>query len=344
MTTLVTGATGFLGSHVARQLVSAGQSVRVLVRPNSNLAALAGLNVEYFEGDLRDRSSLERAVCGVRRVFHVAADYRLWAPLPEEIYQNNVEGTRKLLDAVAAVNSSVERVVYTSTVATIAVPRHGALPNENTHATCDEMIGHYKRSKFLAEQVAVEAAAAGVPVVIVNPTAPVGPWDWKPTPTGRIILDFLKGKMPAYVDTGLNVAPVEDIAAGHLLAAEKGRVGERYILGGRNMTLKQILDALSAITGRPAPRVRLPHAVALAAGYADQLFSRLAGRQPQIPVEGVKMSRHRMFVESDKAARELGYNPGSVEAALERAVRWYEQHGYWGAGAGNKSVARAAAA
>jgi dihydroflavonol-4-reductase len=344
MTTLVTGATGFLGSHVARQLVSAGQSVRVLVRPNSNLAALAGLNVKYFEGDLRDRSSLERAVCGVRRVFHVAADYRLWAPLPEEIYQNNVEGTRKLLDAVAAVNSSVERVVYTSTVATIAVPRHGALPNENTHATCDEMIGHYKRSKFLAEQVAVEAAAAGVPVVIVNPTAPVGPWDWKPTPTGRIILDFLKGKMPAYVDTGLNVAPVEDIAAGHLLAAEKGRVGERYILGGRNMTLKQILDALSAITGRPAPRVRLPHAVALAAGYADQLFSRLAGRQPQIPVEGVKMSRHRMFVESDKAARELGYNPGSIEAALERAVRWYEQHGYWGAGAGNKSVARAAAA
>jgi dihydroflavonol-4-reductase len=344
MTTLVTGATGFLGSHVARQLVSAGQSVRVLVRPNSNLAALAGLNVKYFEGDLRDRSSLERAVCGVRRVFHVAADYRLWAPLPEEIYQNNVEGTRKLLDAVAALNSSVERVVYTSTVATIAVPRHGALPNENTHATCDEMIGHYKRSKFLAEQVAVEAAAAGVPVVIVNPTAPVGPWDWKPTPTGRIILDFLKGKMPAYVDTGLNVAPVEDIAAGHLLAAEKGRVGERYILGGRNMTLKQILDALSAITGRPAPRVRLPHAVALAAGYADQLFSRLAGRQPQIPVEGVKMSRHRMFVESDKAARELGYNPGSIEAALERAVRWYEQHGYWGAGAGNKSVARAAAA
>jgi dihydroflavonol-4-reductase len=344
MTTLVTGATGFLGSHVARQLVSAGQSVRVLVRPNSNLAALAGLNVEYFEGDLRDRNSLERAVHGVRRVFHVAADYRLWAPLPEEIYENNVEGTRKLLDAVAALNSSVERVVYTSTVATIAVPRHGALPNENTHATCDEMVGHYKRSKFLAEQVAVEAAAAGVPVVIVNPTAPVGPWDWKPTPTGRIILDFLKGKIPAYVDTGLNVAPVEDIAAGHLLAAEKGRVGERYILGGRNMTLKQILDALSAITGRPAPRVRLPHAVALVAGYADQLFSRLTGRQPQIPVEGVKMSRHRMFVESDKAARELGYNPGSVEAALERAVRWYEQHGYWGAGAGNKSVARAAAA
>jgi dihydroflavonol-4-reductase len=342
MTTLVTGASGFVGSHVARQLVSAGQSVRVLVRRGSNLAALGGLHLECFEGDLRDTSSLERAMCGVRRVFHVAADYRLWTARPEEIYDTNVEGTRRLL--AAAKNAGVERIVYTSTVATIAVPRRGALPNEDTRATVDEMIGHYKRSKFLAEQVAVEAAAAGVPVVIVNPTAPVGPWDWKPTPTGRIILDFLKGKMPAYVDTGLNVAAVEDIAAGHLLAAEKGRVGERYILGARNMTLKQILDALSAITGRPAPRVRLPHAIALAAGYADQLFSRLAGREPQIPVEGVKMSRHRMFVESDKAARELGYKPTSVEAALERAVRWYEEHGYLAAGAGSKSVAHAAAA
>jgi dihydroflavonol-4-reductase len=342
MTTLVTGATGFVGSHVARQLVSAGQSVRVLVRPNSNLEALAGLHVEYFEGDLRDQESLERAMRGIRRVFHVAADYRLWTPRPEEIYEINVEGTRKLL--AAARHARVERIVYTSTVATIAVPRNGALPNEDTQASLNEMIGHYKRSKFLAEQVAVEAVSAGLPVVIVNPTAPVGPWDWKPTPTGRIILDFLKGKMPAYVDTGLNVAPVEDIAAGHLLAAEKGRVGQRYILGGRNMTLKQILDALSAITGRPAPRVRLPHAVALAAGYADQWFSRLAGREPQIPVEGVKMSRHRMFVESDKAVRELGYKPTSVEAALERAVNWYQQHGYLNAGAGNKSVAQAAAA
>jgi dihydroflavonol-4-reductase len=342
MTTLVTGATGFVGSHVARQLVSAGQSVRALVRRGSNLDALGGLHLECFQGDLRDASSLERAMHGVRRVFHVAADYRLWTPRPEEIYRNNVEGTRTLL--AAAQRAGVERIVYTSTVATIAVPRHGRLPNEDTHATLDEMIGHYKRSKFLAEEVAIEAAANGVPVVIVNPTAPVGAWDWKPTPTGRIILDFLKGRMPAYVDTGLNVAAVEDIAAGHLLAAEKGRIGERYILGSRNMTLKQILDALAAITGRPAPRVRLPHAVALAAGYADQWFSRLTGREPQIPVEGVKMSRHRMFVESDKAARELGYMPTSVEAALERAVRWYEQHGYLATGAGNKSVAHAAAA
>jgi|SRR5580704_3493139 dihydroflavonol-4-reductase len=342
MTTLVTGATGFVGSHVARQLVSAGRSVRVLVRPNSNLQALAGLKVEYFEGDLRDQKSLECALQAIRCVFHVAADYRLWTPRPEEIYEINVKGTRNLLNA--ARHAGVERIVYTSTVATIAVPRHGALSNETVQATLDEMIGHYKRSKFLAEQVAFEAAAAGIPVVVVNPTAPVGPWDWKPTPTGRIILDFLKGKMPAYVDTGLNLAPVEDIAAGHLLAAEKGCAGQRYILGGRNMTLKQILDALSAITGRPAPRFRLPHAIALAAGYADQLFSRLAGREPQIPVEGVKMSRHRMFVESDKAEHELGYKPTAVEAALERAVSWYQQHGYLNAGAGNKPVAHATAA
>src|SRR5580693_5197913 len=342
MTTLVTGATGFLGSHVARQLVGAAQSVRVLVRPNSNLEALAGLHVEYFEGDLSDQESLERAMHGIRRVFHVAADYRLWTPRPEEIYEINVEGTRKLL--AAARHARVERIVYTSTVATIAVPRNGALPNEDTQATLDEMIGHYKRSKFLAEQVAVEAARGGVPVVIVNPTAPVGPGDWKPTPTGRIILDFLQGKMPAYVDTGLNITAVEDVAAGHLLAAEKGRIGERYILGARNMTLKQILDALSAITGRPAPRVRLPHAIALAAGYADEFYSRLAGREPQIPVEGVKMSRHKMFVESDKAQRELGYKPAKVEAALERAVRWYEEHGYIANRAGGKPLAEAAAA
>ncbi|MFZ3215089.1 MAG: hopanoid-associated sugar epimerase [Candidatus Acidiferrales bacterium] len=342
MTTLVTGATGFVGSHVARQLVAAGDAVRVLVRPASNLSVLEGLPVEPFEGDLRDAASLERAMRGVSRVYHIAADYRLWAPKPAEIYDCNVEGTRRLL--AAAQRAGVARIIYTSTVATIAVPRHGPLPNEETQAGLGEMIGHYKRSKFLAEQVALEAARAGVPVVIVNPTAPVGPGDWKPTPTGRIILDFLRGKMPAYVDTGLNVAAVEDVAAGHLLAAEKGRIGERYILGARNMTLKQILDALSAITGRPAPRVRLPHAVALAAGYADELYSRIVGREPQIPVEGVKMSRHKMFVASDKAQRELGYNPAKVEAALERAVRWYQANSYIPNRAGGKRVAHAAAA
>jgi dihydroflavonol-4-reductase len=206
------------------------------------------------------------------------------------------------------------------------------------------MIGHYKRSKFMAELEAIKAAASGIPVVIVNPTAPVGPGDWKPTPTGRIIVDFLNGKMPAYVDTGLNLVAVEDAAAGHLLAAEKGRIGERYILGARNMTLKQILGALAAISGRPAPRVRLPHAVALAAGYADEFFSRLTGREPRIPVEGVKMSRHHMFVESGKAERELGYQPGAVEPALVRAVRWYGEHGYLRGRTGRKPVAHAQAA
>ncbi|HVB59025.1 MAG TPA: hopanoid-associated sugar epimerase [Candidatus Acidoferrales bacterium] len=327
MTTLVTGATGFVGSHVARQLVGAGDSVRVLVRPSSNLQALEGVAVEKVEGDLRDAASLDRAMNGVRRVFHVAADYRLWARNPTEIYESNVEGTQRLFQAAA--RAGVGKIVYTSTIATIAVPHQGReLPNEETRATVEQMIGHYKRSKFLAEIEAIKAARAGVPVVIVNPTAPVGPGDWKPTPTGRIVVDFLNGKMPAYVDTGLNVVTVEDVAAGHLLAAAKGRIGERYILGARNLTLKQILNALSAITGRPAPRMRLPHVVALAAGYADELVSRLMGHEPHIPIEGVKMSRHRMFAASDKAERELGYNPGPVEAGLERAVRWYEEHGY----------------
>ena len=346
MTILVTGATGFVGSHVARQLVEQGSTVRIFCRPTRKMASkadvLGDLPLERAEGDLRDAASIERAMRGVQRVYHVAADYRLWSANPQEIYDSNVGGTQRLLEA--AQRAGVERVVYTSTVATIAVPRHGSLPNETTKSRLDEMIGHYKRSKFLAEQEALRAAAKGVPVVIVNPTAPVGPGDWKPTPTGKILLDFLNGKMPAYVDTGLNVVAVEDVAAGHLLAAEKGRVGERYILGARNLTLKQILDMLSAIVGRPAPRVRLPHAVALAAGYADEFFACLRGREPQIPVEGVKMSRHHMFVESDKAERELGYRPSPVEAALARAVRWYEEHGYiHGKGAKVAAIRTAAA-
>ncbi|MGB9068078.1 MAG: hopanoid-associated sugar epimerase [Candidatus Acidiferrales bacterium] len=343
MTTLVTGATGFLGNHVARQLVALGLPVRLLVRSSSNLASLEDVNAERVTGDLQDMASLDRAMRGVRRVYHVAADYRLWTRHPEEIYESNVAGTRRLFEA--ATQAGVERIVYTSTVATMAIPAHGAtLPNEDTRATLSQMIGHYKRSKFQAELEAIKAAAAGIPVVIVNPTAPVGPGDWKPTPTGGIIVDFLNGKIPAYVDTGLNVVPVEDCAAGHLLAAEKGRIGERYILGARNMTLKEILGALAAITGRSAPRLRLPHAVALAAGYADEFFSRLTGREPHITVEGVKMSRHRMFVESDKAQRELGYRPGAVTLALERAVRWYVDHGYIRGGAGGKRITHAQAA
>jgi dihydroflavonol-4-reductase len=326
MNILVTGATGFVGSHVARLLFARGNSVRVLVRASSDLRALDGLAVERAVGDLRDPASLPAALQGIQRVFHVAADYRLWARDPREIYASNVTGTRNLL--AAARTAGVEQFIYTSTVATIAVPREGALPSEATAATLEEMIGHYKRSKFLAEQEALLAAAEGLPVVIVNPTTPVGPGDWKPTPTGKIILDFLQGNMPAYLDTGLNVVPVEDCALGHLLAAERGRAGERYILGGRNMTLKEILDVLARITGRPAPRICLPHAVAMAAGFVENAFSRALGREPQIPLEGVRMARHKMFVDGSKAVRELGYQPGPVEAALERAVHWYETNGY----------------
>ena len=288
--------------------------------------------VERVTGDLRDSASLDRAVAGADVVYHVAADYRLWARDSDEIYASNVSGTTNLLDA--ARRAGVRRIVYTSTVATIAVPQHGSLPDEGTITSLDQMIGHYKRSKWLAEQEVCKAAAAGVPVVIVNPTTPVGPGDAKPTPTGRIIVDFLNGRMPAYVDTGLNFVPVEDAAAGHLLAAERGHIGERYILGGENLTLKAALDILARISGRPAPRVRMPHVVALAAGYADAVLSRLLRREPHIPLDGVRMARHKMFVNTQKAQRELGMTVGPVPAALERAVRWYQQNGYIHSGAG----------
>jgi dihydroflavonol-4-reductase len=335
VTTLVTGATGFLGSHVARLLVERGEHVRVLARASSSSELLEGFPVERITGDLRDAASLARAVAGVDTVYHIAADYRLWARDAREIYESNVTGTKNLLNA--AREAGISRFVYTSTVATFAVPGHAALsttglPDESTVSSLEEMIGDYKRSKWLAEQEAMQAAAAGLPVIIVNPTTPVGPGDAKPTPTGRILVDFLNGRMPAYVDTGLNFVPVEDAAAGHLLAAERGRAGARYILGGENMTLKTVLDILARISGRSAPRVRMPHAVALAAGYVDAGLSRLLGREPQIPLDGVRMARHKMFVNTEKARRELGFAPGPVAAALERAVRWYTGHGYIGAG------------
>ena len=326
MNAFVTGASGFLGSHVARLLAERGGGVRVLVRPSSDLRALGDSASERVSGDLRDPASLDRALAGIETVFHVAADYRLWAANPAEIYESNVTGTRNLLEA--ARRAGVKRFVYTSSVATVAVHRPGLLPDEDVDSRLDEMIGHYKRSKFMAEQEAFRAAQQGLPVVIVNPTTPVGPGDWKPTPTGRLIVDFLNGRMPAYVETGLNVVPVEDVARGHLLAAEHGQVGKRYILGGRNMTMRQILAALGQAAGRPAPRVRLPHAVALAAAYADAALSRMLGREPRIPIEGVRMSRHRMFVDASRAPRELGFAAGPPEAALARAVRWYEENGY----------------
>jgi len=325
MTTLVTGAAGFLGSHVARQLVARGESVRVLMRASSTNRAIADLPLEYVTGDLRDGASLERAMSGVKRVFHVAADYRLWAKRSQEIYDSNVGGTKNLLDA--ARRAGVEQLIYTSTVATIAVDRP-QLPNEFTDAKLEEMIGHYKRSKWMAEREVLSAAKSGLPVILAMPTTPVGPWDWKPTPTGKIILDFLNGKMPGYVDTGLNFVGAEECAAGHLLVSERGKIGERYLLGAENLTLKQVLDTLAKITGLPAVKMKIPHGLALGVAYAETAFSRLIRREPHIPVEGVKIARHMMFVDASRAQKELGFQPGPVAAALERAVRWYEANGY----------------
>jgi len=325
MNTLVTGAAGFLGSHVTRQLVARGDDVRVLLRASSTNRAIADLPLEYVTGDLRDPAALDRAMKGVKRVFHVAADYRLWAKRKQDIYDSNVGGTKNLLDA--AKRAGVEQLIYTSTVATIAVdrPQH---PNEFTDAKLEEMVGHYKRSKWMAEREALGAAKSGLPVIVAMPTTPVGPWDWKPTPTGKIILDFLNGKMPGYVKTGLNFIGVEECAAGHLLIAEKGKVGERYLLGGENLTLKQMLDTLAKITGLRAPILKIPHGLALGVAYANTAFSRLVGREPGISVEGVKIARHMMFVDCARAERELGFQAGPVVAALERAVRWYEANGY----------------
>jgi len=322
---LVTGAAGFLGSHLTRQLVARGADVRVLLRPSSNNRAIADLSLEYMTGDLRDVASLDRALAGVQRVFHVAADYRLWSKRSQDIYDSNVGGTKNLLDA--ARRAGVEQFTYTSTVATIAVdrPEH---PNEYTEAKLEEMVGHYKRSKWLAEKEVLDAARQGFPAVVAMPTTPVGPWDWKPTPTGKIILDFLNGKMPGYVETGLNFVGVEECAAGHILVAEKGIAGERYLLGAENLTLKSVLDLLAQLTGLPAPSLKIPHGVALGVAYAETAFSRLIGREPQIPVEGVKIARHMMFVNSSRAVRELGFQAGPVAAAFERAVRWYEANGY----------------
>jgi len=341
MTVLVTGATGFLGSHVARLLADRGERVRVLVRAESAdrvSEALPGNRVEVALGDLRDAASLERAMQGVDAVYHVAADYRLWARRPADIYDSNVTGTRNLLEAARC--AKVAKLVYTSTVGTMAVPRGEALPDENTRTSIDEMVGNYKRSKWLAEQEVLRAAGDGLPVVIVNPTTPVGPGDAKPTPTGRIIVDFLNGRMPAFVDSGLNFVGVEDAAAGHLLAAQCGRNGERYILGGENLTLKQVLGMLAQTSGRNAPRVRLPHFVALGAAYADAAVSGLLGREPRIPLEGVRMARHSMFVSDKKARTELGFAPGPVAGALDRAVRWYAANGYV---AGSRAAGMAAA-
>jgi dihydroflavonol-4-reductase len=321
--TLITGATGFLGWHIARKLLDRGRRVRVLARDPSRLRELDG--AEARQGDLRDPDSLRSAVEGCGVVFHAAADYRLWTPEPQEMYRSNVEGTRHLLEA--ARNAGVEQLVYTSTVGCIGMP-DGDLGDEQTQVNLDEMAGHYKRSKFLAEQAALEFAGQGFPVVIVNPTAPIGDHDFKPTPTGKIVVDFLRGAMPAYVDTGLNVVDARDVAEGHLLALERGKSGERYILGAENLTLQQILEELARITGRSAPRLRIPYALAYTAGAVNTAWANLSGKEPRAPLDGVRMARKKMWVRHDKAARELGYRPGPAPEALRRAVEWFQANGY----------------
>ncbi len=327
MKCFVTGATGFLGSHVARQLLFRDAELRLLVRPTSRLDNIADLPAERVVGDLRDSESLKRGMSGCEFVFHVAADYRLWSRHGQELYDSNVEGTRNVL--AAARDSGVRRVIYTSSVATMGFGNNGRLTDEKTPVTLSNMIGDYKRSKFMAEQLAIAAARAGQNVVIVNPTTPIGERDIKPTPTGRIVVDFLRRKFPAYVDTGLNLVDVADCAQGHLLAMEKAVPGERYILGGENLTLKQILDKLSAITGLPSPKIKLPYAVAYATGVVDTLVSgKLLQREPRVTLDAVRMGRKKMFITSAKAERELGWNPGPVDGALRRAVEWFQANGY----------------
>ncbi len=295
--------------------------MRALCRPTSEIREL---NVERVTGDLRDADSLTHAVEGCERVYHVAADYRLWTKHPADLYAANVDGTRNLLDAAA--RAGVRRIVYTSTVGCIGMPK-GEEGNEDTPVSIADMTGHYKRSKWLAEEIALEKARAGSPVVIVNPTAPIGDHDWKPTPTGKIIVDFLANHLPAFVDTGLNLVDARDVALGHILAADKGKSGERYILGCENLTLEQILQRLAKLANKPAPKVKLPYAVAYAAGVVSTGFAHITGHPPMAPLEGVRMARKKMFVSHAKAARELGFQPGPVDAALQRAISWFKESG-----------------
>ena len=327
MKAFVTGATGFLGAHVARVLAEHGADLRLLVRSSSDLRNIEGLKADRVTGDLRSPASLEKAVAGCDVVFHVAADYRLWVRDPEQMYRSNVEGTRALLEA--ARKNGVRRVVYTSSVATMGFTANGHVADEESPVALADMIGHYKRSKFMAEQVAIEAGRNGQEVVIVNPSTPIGEMDIKPTPTGRIVVDFLKRKFPAYVDTGLNLVDATECARGHLLALEKGRIGARYILGGENLTLKQILDKLAAITGLPSPKIKVPYVMALATGVVDELVTgHLRGKEPRATIDAVRMGRKKMFVSSAKAERELGWSIVPVDGALRRAAAWFRAKGY----------------
>ena len=327
MRVLVTGATGFVGGNLARELWARGYEVRALARPGSNTLTTEGTGIQRVEGDILDRESLDRAARGCEAVFHCAAVYTFWSREPQGVRRANVEGTVNVLECAAA--AGVQRVVYTSTVSTVGIPKDGGLGDEFTPLTPQALHGHYKQSKFEAEQEALRLAREGVPVVVVNPTAPVGPWDVKPTPTGKIILDFLRRKIPAYLATGMNLVDVADVSAGHILALERGADGERYILGNRNVTLKEMFAMLSSITGLSAPRVRLPYWLVAGAGYAEQAISAgLLRREPLIPVEGVVASRKPAWVSSRRAITELGLPQSPVERALERAVDWFAANGY----------------
>lgn len=324
-TALVTGGTGFIGANVVRALLSHGQEVRALVRAGSSRDNLAGLRVELVEGDLRDAAAVRRAVRGCARVFHVAADYRFWVPDPEEMWRSNVEGTIHVMDACLA--EGVERVVHTSTVGTIGLAALPAPCDEATPLAPGQITSLYKRTKLEAEREVLARVARGLPAVVVNPSAPVGPWDVKPTPTGQVLVDFARGRMPAYVDTGLNLVHVRDVAEGHWLAAERGRVGERYILGNRNLTLLELFAELAQLTGRAAPRVRIPYWVALGAGAVSTAAAALTRRPPRVPLEAVRTARHRMFFDPGKAVRELGLPLTPIRAALEDALAWFAARG-----------------
>lgn len=322
---LVTGGNGFVGAHVVRALLFRGDQVRVLAREHADLSALTGLQVELARGDLRDFDSVARAVNGCSQVYHVAADYRLWLTDPAPMYATNVDGTRHVIRA--AVEAGVSRIVHTSTVGALGIP-HGGVGREDTPSSLADMPGHYKRSKFMAEQAAVEAARAGAPVVIVNPSTPIGALDFKPTPTGRIIADFVNRRMPAYVDTGLNIVDVEDVARGHLLAAERGRIGEKYILGGENLTLKEFLERLALMSGLSAPKVRIPYAVALGFALGAEAVARTVTRRaPRASLTEVRMARKRMFFDSSKARTELGYSAGPIDAAISAAIEFFKSRG-----------------
>jgi dihydroflavonol-4-reductase len=326
LTILVTGASGFVGSAVLRRALAAGRPVRALVRPGGDRRNLAGLPVELAEGDLRRPETLGAALDGCRALFHVAADYRFWVRDPAELYRANVDGSAALMRAAAA--AGVERIVYTSSVATLGFRADGRPADETTPSDVAAMLGHYKRSKFLAEEFVRELAGAGLPVVIVNPSAPIGPRDVKPTPTGRIIVEAAAGRMPAFVDTGLNVVHVDDVAEGHWLAFERGRIGERYILGGEDLSLQAILAVVAELTGRSPPRVRLPHRPVLALARLAEGWARLSGGTPFATVDELRMARKRMFFSSAKAVAELGYRPRPARQAIADAVDWFRLAGY----------------